>query len=177
MNTVRITIPFYDKPLVLIDHNERPFVAMRPIVEGMGMKWQAQQLKLRRRFDSTVTEIVTVADDGKQRRMLCLPLKQLPAWLHTINPGKVAPAIRDTIRRYQVECEEVLWQYWTTGEARRQDIREALAQLAEEEQASGERGSEAGRNLRLRRMEKENLRLRMAALSNQLELVWGTSCP
>jgi len=52
-----------------------------------------------------------------------------------------------------------------------------LAQLAEEEQASGERGSEAGRNLRLRRMEKENLRLRMAALSNQLELVWGTSCP
>ena len=75
MNTVRITIPFYDKPLVLIDHNERPFVAMRPIVEGMGMKWQAQLLKLRRRFDSTVTEIVTVADDGKQRRMLCLPLK------------------------------------------------------------------------------------------------------
>lgn len=49
--------------------------ALRPIVEGMGMKWQAQLLKLRRRFDSTVTEIVTVADDGKQRRMLCLPLK------------------------------------------------------------------------------------------------------
>ena len=82
-----------------------------------------------------------------------------------------------SIRRYQRECDEVLWQYWTTGEARRQDIREALAQLVEEEQASGERGSEAGRNLRLRRMEKENLRLRMAALSNQLELVWGTSCP
>ena len=43
MNTVRITIPFYDKPLVLIDHNERPFVAMRPIVEGMGMDWAGQQ--------------------------------------------------------------------------------------------------------------------------------------
>lgn len=177
MNTVRITIPFYDKPLVLIDHNERPFVAMRPIVEGMGMDWAGQQRKLKDRFASTVDILSTVADDGRKRAMLCLPLQQLPAWLNTIHPEKVAAPIRDNIRRYQRECDEVLWQYWTTGEARRQDIREALAQLVEEEQASGERGSEAGRNLRLRRMEKENLRLRMAALSNQLELVWGTSCP
>ena len=109
MSTVKITIPFHDKPLVLIDHDEKPFVAMRPIVEGMGMSWKSQQRKLTTRFASTVVMMTTVADDGKQRRMLCLPLKQLPAWLHTINPGKVAPAIRDTIRRYQAECEEVLW--------------------------------------------------------------------
>lgn len=25
MKTVRITIPFHDKPLVLIDHHEQPF--------------------------------------------------------------------------------------------------------------------------------------------------------
>ena len=187
MNTVRITIPFYDKPLVLIDHNERPFVAMSPIVEVMGMDWKSQQRKLNARFASTVVIMTTVADDGRKRAMLCLPLQQLPAWLNTVHPEKVAAPIRDNIRRYQRECDEVLWQYWTTGEARRQDTREALVQLAEEKQASGERGSEAGRNLRLRRMEKENLRLRrmekenlrlrMAALSNQLELVWGTSCP
>ena len=49
--------------------------ALRPIVEGMGMKWQAQLHTLPRRFYTTVTEFGRVADDGKQRRMLCLPLK------------------------------------------------------------------------------------------------------
>ena len=136
------------------------------------MKWQAQLLKLRRRFDSTVTEIVTVADDGKQRRMLCLPLKQLPAWLHTINPGKVAPAIRDTIRRYQAECEEVLWQYWATGEARREDIRDNLAFWEEQERQSRERGSEAGKHLNRRKLEKQHYRLMKARLQQERAFVW-----
>ena len=143
MSTVKITIPFHDQPLVLIDHDEKPFVAMRPIVEGMGMKWQAQQLKLRRRFDSTVTEIVTVADDGKQRRMLCLPLKQLPVWLHTINPGKVAPAIRD-----------------------------GLAFWEEQERQSRERGSEAGKHLNQRKLEKQHHRLMKARLQQERSFVW-----
>ena len=143
MSTVKITIPFHDKPLVLIDHDEKPFVAMRPIVEGMGMKWQAQQLKLRRRFDSTVTEIVTVADDGKQRRMLCLPLKQLPVWLHTINSGKVAPAIRD-----------------------------GLAFWEEQERQSRERGSEAGKHLNQRKLEKQHHRLMKARLQQELAFAW-----
>ena len=137
----------------------------------MGMKWQAQLLKLRRRFDSTVTEIVTVADDGKQRRMLCLPLKQLPAWLHTINPGKVAPAIRDTIRRYQAECEEVLWQYWATGEARREDIRDNLVFWEEQERQSRERGSEAGKHLNQRKLEKQHHRLMKARLQQERAFV------
>ena len=138
----------------------------------MGMKWQAQLLKLRRRFDSTVTEIVTVADDGKQRRMLCLPLKQLPAWLHTINSGKVAPAIRDTIRRYQAECEEVLWQYRATGEARREDIRDNLVFWEEQERQSRERGSEAGKHLKRRKLEKQHHHLMKARLQQELAFAW-----
>lgn len=91
MNTVRITIPFYDKPLVLIDHNERPFVAMRPIVEGMGMDWAGQQRKLKDRFASTVDILSTVADDGRKRAMLCLPLQL--AWLNTM-PLTPPPPLR-----------------------------------------------------------------------------------
>ena len=39
------------------------------------MSWKSQQRKLTTRFASTVVIMTTVADDGKQRRMLCLPLK------------------------------------------------------------------------------------------------------
>ncbi|HEE9834717.1 TPA: hypothetical protein R8G43_004722 [Citrobacter freundii] len=65
---------------------------MKPIVEGMGLAWQSQLAKIRQRFSSTVTEIVMVAADGKSRTMICLALRKLAGWLHTISPSrKVSP--------------------------------------------------------------------------------------
>ncbi|AOZ48885.1 hypothetical protein BKX93_01980 [Chromobacterium vaccinii] len=49
--------------------------------------------------------------------MLCMPLRKLAGWLMTIHPNKVKPEIRDRIVAYQNECDEALWQYWTTGMA------------------------------------------------------------
>jgi hypothetical protein len=34
----------------------------------------------------------------------------------TIQPSRVKPQIRDTILKYQNECDDVLWQYWTEGQ-------------------------------------------------------------
>lgn len=96
MNTL-ISIPFHHKPLCLIDADGKPYVAMRPIVDGMGIDWKTQERKLKSRFASTVVIMPTVALDGKQREMLCLPLEKLPAWLLTINPRKVNPAIRANV--------------------------------------------------------------------------------
>lgn len=47
-----------------------------------------------------------------------------------------------------------------------------MAALALEEQASRERGSEAGRSLRTHRLEKENHRLRLQGLTQQLDWLW-----
>lgn len=101
--------------MVLVNHGNEPFVAMRPIAENMGLAWQSQHAKLTAKFESTVTIIVTVGEDGKAREMLCLPLRKFPAWLYSINPNKVAPHLRDKVVRYQDECDDVLWQYWTQG--------------------------------------------------------------
>ena len=113
MNTL-ISIPFHHKPLCLIDADGKPYVAMRPIVDGMGIDWKTQERKLKSRFASTVVIMPTVALDGKQREMLCLPLDKLTTWLLTINPRKVNPAIRANVERYQAESEAALWRYWTT---------------------------------------------------------------
>lgn len=64
-------------------------------------------------------EITSVAEDGKLRGMMCLPLKKLPAWLYSISPNKVAPELREKIIRYQEECDDALWNYWTQGVAER----------------------------------------------------------
>ena len=172
MNTL-IRIPFHNKPLCLIDADGKPYVAMRPIVDGMGIDWKTQERKLKSRFASTVVIMPTVALDGKQREMLCLPLEKLPAWLLSIDPRKVAPTIRANVERYQAESEAALWNYWTTGIAQQDEIRREMAELAADEAASFRRGSQAGKSLYTRKLEKQRNELALAALQRELPFVWG----
>lgn len=115
MNDQIIPVSFHGDTLALVDHEGSPFVAMRPVVENMGLNWKSQYDKIADRFDSTVVIITTVAEDGRQREMVCLPLRKFPAWLYSISPSKVKPELREKIVRYQEECDDVLWKYWTEG--------------------------------------------------------------
>lgn len=119
MQTQIIPVPFYEDTLVMFGKDNEPMVAMKTIVENMGLTWQSQHVKLTEKFGSTITIIVTVAEDGKKRDMICLPLRKLPAWLYSINPNKVAPELKDKVTRYQDECDDALWNYWTQGTATR----------------------------------------------------------
>lgn len=119
MNSIStINVPFHGDNLYVVNYNGQPYVPMKPIVEGMGLTWQSQFEKVKQRFKSTITEIVIVAADGKERNMICLALRKLAGWLHTISPNKVKPEIRDKVIRYQEECDDVLYEYWTTGEVK-----------------------------------------------------------
>ncbi|EHQ1051081.1 phage antirepressor N-terminal domain-containing protein [Salmonella enterica] len=110
-----INVPFHGSELYVIEHNGEPFTPMKPIVEGMGMDWASQFTKMKQRFKSTIVEITMVAGDGKSRKMICLALRKLAAWLNTISPNKVRPEIRERVIRYQEECDDVLYEYWTKG--------------------------------------------------------------
>ncbi|KQW88150.1 hypothetical protein ASC84_12280 [Acinetobacter sp. Root1280] len=111
----QINAPFNGVELIIIEHNQQPYTPMRPIVEGMGLAWQAQFDKLKQRFNSVIMEIMTTGKDGKSYKMICLPLRKLFGWLMTISPNKVKPELRDTVIKYQEECDDVLWDYWTKG--------------------------------------------------------------
>lgn len=114
-----IPVPFYDDTVVLVGQDNEPYVAMKPVVTNMGLDWKSQHTKLADRFGSVMVEITTTGGDGKQYGMACLPLKKLPAWLYSISPNKVNPELRDKIVRYQNECDDALWDYWTKGSATR----------------------------------------------------------
>lgn len=113
-----INVPFHGNNLYVVNYNGQPYVPMKPIVEGMGLTWQSQFEKIKQRFKSTITEIVIVAADGKERNMICLALRKLAGWLHTISPNKVKAEIRDKVIQYQEECDDVLYEYWVTGEVK-----------------------------------------------------------
>jgi hypothetical protein len=114
MNDVLIPVPFRDDTLTLIDHGGEPYVAMRPIVELIGLAWGAQTIKLTTgKLASVVSMIETTGSDGKRYEMLCLPLRKIPAYLYSIDANKVRADLRETVLTYQDECDEVLWRHWS----------------------------------------------------------------
>lgn len=108
-----IPVLFGDDTVILVEHNGQPYVVMKPLVTSMGLDWRSQHVKLMEKFGSSVVEIPTVADDGKIRRMVCLALRMLPGWLHTLNLGKLKEALRPKVKRYQDESNDALWKHWT----------------------------------------------------------------
>ena len=113
--TQLLPVAFDGDQLFIVNHGGEPYVPMRPVVEGMGLAWQPQHAKLmadKERF--CVTEIVTqMPGDDQRRSVICLPLRRLFGWLMTISPNKVKPILRQKIIRYQRECDDVLWRYWS----------------------------------------------------------------
>ncbi|WP_089167829.1 phage antirepressor N-terminal domain-containing protein [Azotobacter chroococcum] len=118
-------IPFRQAKLLLVDHGGEPFVPMRPVVQGMGLDWKSQHVKLSAgRFSTCMVEITTqLPEDDQRRAVACLPLRKLPGWLMSIHPNKVRPDLREGIIAYQNECDDVLWSYWNEGHAVRRDDR------------------------------------------------------
>jgi len=118
MNAIN-TVPFHNHNLLLIEHNGEAFAAMKPIVEGMGLAWGAQQQKITKNAKrwATISITDTVAQDGKKRDMLSMPVRKLPAFFASIHPNKVKPELRATIEKYQDECDNALWAYWNEGMA------------------------------------------------------------
>ncbi|ELS7775031.1 phage antirepressor Ant [Escherichia coli] len=109
-----INVPFHGTNLFLVGINNEPYVPMKPVVEGMGLVWAAQFVKLKQRFAKGISEIEIPSAGGKQL-MTCLAFRKFAAWLSSIQPNKVRPEIRDKVIQYQEECDDVLYEYWTKG--------------------------------------------------------------
>lgn len=123
-NTALVAIDFHGDSILTCQHSGEPHVAMRRVVENLGLAWQSQLHKLRDqagRFNCH--DIVTVGADGKAREMLAMPVAKLPLWLATINPNKIPdPDKRAKVELYQAESAIVLHDYWTKGVAVRGDM-------------------------------------------------------
>ena len=59
MTSTAIIVPFHGAELFVVEHSGQPFAPMRPIVEGMGIDWASQFVKLKQRFSTSVVEITT----------------------------------------------------------------------------------------------------------------------
>lgn len=151
----QMIVPFHNANLSIVNYNGQPYVSMKPIVEGMGLTWQSQHEKLKQRFASTITEIVIVANDGKKRLMTCLPLKKLFGWMMTISPNKVKPELKETIIKYQDECDDALWNYWSGKLSARQRAFDDLNEIDFDEKVSKAKATICSLGMHQRKREKK----------------------
>ena len=140
-----LTAEFLGKEITLVDNNGIAYVAMREVVEGIGLAWKPQYKKLTDHSQKfSCYHMTTTGKDGKKYEMLCMPIKKLNGWLFSINPNKVRADLKERLENYQEECFLALWDYWTEGVARRDEVKNKLAlwqqKKAEYTQCAGERG-------------------------------------
>lgn len=120
--------------IVTVEKDGQIFVPVKPICDAIGIAFQPQHIKLQEDdfLAPTVTIIVTVAADGKEREMVCLPLRYTYGWLATINPGKVAPEAREAVTIYRRECYDVLYDHFTGSMRRTIETNNAEIELLKE---------------------------------------------
>lgn len=115
-----VKVEFHGVILEGVFINGKNYVAMKPIVEGMGLDWEKQLLRMQSHpvlKDELSPIRGVVAEDGKQREMMCLPENRLQFWMAIINPLKVKESIRDKVVTYQKEAADVLHNAFTKGVA------------------------------------------------------------
>ncbi|WP_448391299.1 phage antirepressor N-terminal domain-containing protein [Haemophilus influenzae] len=115
------TISFNHQSLVTFKQNGTHYTAMKPICENIGLDWKSQYSRMKRDdvLNSTMVIITIVAEDGKKREMICLPIEYLNGWLFGIDINRCKPEIRDTLIKYKKECYQALYDYWFNGKAER----------------------------------------------------------
>ena len=113
------TISFHDQSIIAIEHEGKHFVALRPIVENIGLDWAAQYSRIKRHpvMSATVVMMTTqMPGDDQRREVFCLPLSMLNGWLFGVDVNRVREEIRPKLIRYQTECFDVLYRHFMPKE-------------------------------------------------------------
>ena len=119
-----VSVPFYGDSLAIIEHNNSPFIPIKPVVRSLGLDWSAQFKKFKGNTSRWGVAFIATPTDSGFQETACLPLQKIHGWLQTIQPSRIKdPELKAKIIRYQNECDSVLWEHY------RQSAQPAVPQL------------------------------------------------
>lgn len=113
-----ITVNFRGDQLYGFENDDGVFVALKPIVESMGMDWSAQLKRVKR--DPILSEgmaiMATPFSRGGDQEAVCLKMDLVNGWLFTIDSARIKDeTVRDRVILYQRECYGVLFRHFYKG--------------------------------------------------------------
>ncbi len=118
------------KLTTILDEEGEIWVAIRPVVQSLGLNWGSQWRKLKFLEQKGVALKATEVEvEGNRVKMIFINLYDLPVYLYSININKVRPELREKIKRFQVETTHAIREYWKNKIKKE---REEIEQLKEE---------------------------------------------
>jgi len=115
MDANRSIIRFEGYEITTFSREGQHYVAIKPLAELFGLDWSAQFRRIKRDpvLSSTIAMMATVADDGKDREMVCLPLEFFPGWLFKIDVERIGnPYLKPLIVEFQKKVYGVLYRHF-----------------------------------------------------------------
>jgi hypothetical protein len=113
-----VTIPFYDDNLIIqLGEDGQIYVALRPIIEALGLDWSAQYRRIKRDpVLSEETRTISVAVTATEMRQrgegakdhICLPKQFISGFLFGINANRVREEFRQNVIKWQREAHLIL---------------------------------------------------------------------
>jgi antirepressor protein len=109
--TTIITVNFRGDTLFGFEGDDGIFIALKPIVESMGLNWSGQMQRVKR--DPILSEgmcmMHTPFSRGGDQETLCIKLDLVNGWLFTIEASRIKDEeVRKRVMTYQRECYSVL---------------------------------------------------------------------
>jgi hypothetical protein len=109
-----VNISFYEDRLVVqLGEDGQIYVALRPIVEALGLDWSAQYRRIKRdpvlsEEVKTISVAVTATEIRKRgegaKDFICLPKQFVSGFLFGVNANRVQPELREKLIKWQREA-------------------------------------------------------------------------
>ena len=109
------TVPFHGGTIEATQDERGVWISVRRVCDSIDLAFSPQLSKLKNKPWATMTMIVTVAEDGKNRETQCIHVDSLPMWLATIDAARVSEAARPMLTAYQTEAARVLRDHFLGG--------------------------------------------------------------
>ena len=110
MNNV-VTVDFHGSKIYGLRHTGVVYIAVKPIVDAMGLSWGSQLNRLRRDpiLSKGIFKMNIPLGAGGPQEYVCLQLNRVAGWLFTISSNQIkAPEVRAKVLLFQEECYDVL---------------------------------------------------------------------
>ncbi len=109
-----VTIPFYEDTLIVqLGEDGEIYVALRPIVEALGLDWSGQLQRIKRdpvlgSEAKTISVGITTTQNRKRgegaKYYVCLPKQYISGFLFGINANRVRKELKESVIKWQREA-------------------------------------------------------------------------
>lgn len=111
-----VTVNFRGDQLFGFKQEDGAYLALKPMVEAMGLDWSAQYRRVQRDpiLSEGIAMMATPFGRGGEQEVLCIKVDLLQGWLFTIDSSRIKDEeVRKKVLLYQRECYGVLHAHFT----------------------------------------------------------------